>query len=47
MKGYVKEIYKVYGEQDKNLIIPVYQRNYDWKIKQCSRLFDDIENLIR
>lgn len=47
MKGYVKEIYKVYGEQDKNLIIPVYQRNYDWKIKQCSRLFDDLENLIR
>lgn len=46
MKGYVKEIYKVYGEQDKNLIIPVYQRNYDWKIKQCSRLFDDLENLI-
>lgn len=47
MKGYVKEIYKVYGEQDKNLIIPVYQRNYDWKIKQCGRLFDDLENLIR
>ena len=22
--------------------IPVYQRNYDWKEKQCKQLFDDI-----
>ena len=23
-------------------IIPVYQRNYDWKPEQCARLFDDL-----
>lgn len=23
-------------------IIPVYQRNYDWKLEQCGRLFDDL-----
>ena len=23
-------------------VIPVYQRNYDWKIEQCGRLFDDL-----
>lgn len=23
-------------------IIPVYQRNYDWKHEQCARLFDDL-----
>lgn len=22
--------------------IPIYQRNYDWKIAQCERLFDDL-----
>ncbi len=26
-------------------IIPVYQRNYDWKEKQCRTLFEDIENI--
>ncbi|KZS39740.1 hypothetical protein AWE51_08805 [Aquimarina aggregata] len=26
-------------------IIPVYQRNYDWKIKNCQKLFDDVVNL--
>ncbi|MBY6779810.1 DUF262 domain-containing protein [Clostridium botulinum] len=25
--------------------IPVYQRNYDWKISNCERLFKDIENI--
>ena len=25
-----------------NFIIPVYQRNYDWKREQCKQLFDDI-----
>ena len=23
-------------------VIPVYQRNYDWKPEQCGRLFDDL-----
>ena len=26
--------------------IPVYQRNYDWKIENCERLLDDIKNII-
>ena len=29
-----------------NYIIPIYQRNYDWKQEQCKLLFDDLENLI-
>lgn len=29
-----------------NYIIPIYQRNYDWKIENCKLLFDDLENLI-
>ena len=26
-------------------IIPVYQRNYDWKRKQCEQLLEDIKNV--
>ncbi len=25
------------------LVIPVYQRNYDWKMANCEQLFDDLE----
>lgn len=31
----------------RTLIIPVYQRNYDWKIENCAQLFDDIEIIAR
>ena len=31
----------------KRFIIPVYQRNYDWKKENCQQLFDDLVNLIR
>lgn len=31
---------------DKRLIIPVFQRNYDWKISQCEQIFEDILKLI-
>lgn len=43
MKGNVVDIYKVYEGQEKNLVIPVYQRNYDWTVKQCAQLYDDVE----
>ena len=32
---------------DVTCVIPVYQRNYDWKIANCARLFDDIKNVIK
>lgn len=32
--------------QQKSLIIPVYQRNYAWRTKDCKRLFSDIESLV-
>ena len=31
---------------DKRFVIPVYQRNYDWKREQCQQLFDDILGII-
>lgn len=30
-----------------NFLIPVYQRNYDWKITQCDDFIRDIENLVQ
>lgn len=32
---------------DKRFIIPVYQRNYDWRIENCKQLFDDLITVIR
>ena len=31
---------------DKHFIIPVYQRNYDWKREQCEQLFCDLIKII-
>ncbi len=28
------------------LIVPVYQRNYDWRKEHCTRLFNDIKKLV-
>ena len=30
---------------DKHFVIPVYQRNYDWKKEQCIQLFNDLLNI--
>lgn len=45
MKGQPTEIWKLYNRANSTLEIPVYQRNYDWQIPQCTRLFDDLEGL--
>lgn len=46
MKGDSKQIYNVFWNTQ-HFIIPIYQRRYSWKITQCSRLFDDIEEACR
>ena len=32
---------------NKRFIIPVYQRNYDWKTENCKQLYDDLIKVIR
>lgn len=32
---------------NKRFVIPVYQRNYDWKTENCKQLFDDLIKVIR
>lgn len=43
MLGFVKPITAVFDGKNRELVVPVYQRNYDWQIKHCSQLFDDLE----
>ncbi|MGW9737135.1 uncharacterized protein DUF262/uncharacterized protein DUF1524 [Micrococcus sp. 140720015-1] len=47
MRGQVSGILSVYGNVDRELIIPVYQRNYDWREKHCAQLLEDLSALIR
>lgn len=47
MKGYVLEMYRLYDGANDVLVVPVYQRNYDWSTKECGRLFDDLEEMLR
>lgn len=35
-------LYQFIGAEDAQFIIPVYQRNYSWKIEQCQQLLRDI-----
>lgn len=34
------------GSSKRTFNIPVYQRNYDWKFEHCTKLFNDIENIV-
>ncbi|WP_202421819.1 DUF262 domain-containing protein [Gordonia sp. SID5947] len=36
----------MFDGNSKHLLIPVYQRNYDWKLKHCARLFDDLVDIV-
>lgn len=47
MKGSIRAITELFDGNSKHLLIPVYQRNYDWKLKHCARLFDDLVEIIQ
>ena len=42
MKGTSKELLKFMEGSDKRFVIPVYQRNYDWKKENCQQLLSDL-----
>ncbi len=42
MRGQVTDALNVYGMQGRQLVIPVYQRNYDWGQPQCRQLLADL-----
>ena len=45
MKGDAQPLIKFFDGSDKRFIIPIYQRNYDWKEENCEQLFNDLLNL--
>ena len=46
MKAEERKLLYFLEGSDKSFIIPVYQRNYDWKIHQCKQLFDDLIEVV-
>lgn len=42
MKGSETRLVQFMQGSDKRFVIPVYQRNYDWKTENCKQLFDDL-----
>lgn len=45
MKGDAQPLIKFFDGADKRFIIPLYQRNYDWKEENCEQLFQDLMKL--
>ncbi|MBQ8046985.1 MAG: DUF262 domain-containing protein [Prevotella sp.] len=46
MKGTASHLLEFLEGARKRFIIPVYQRNYDWKRENCKQLFDDLVSII-
>lgn len=47
MRANEKQLLRFLEGTDKQFVIPVYQRNYDWSTKQCKQLFNDLEHIIK
>lgn len=47
MKGDSKPLLKYMEGSDTRFVIPVYQRNYDWKRDNCRQLFDDLAKVAK
>lgn len=47
MTGNAQKLIKYMDGASKRFIIPVYQRNYDWKTEHCKQLYDDLVKVIR
>ena len=47
MNGNAQRLIKYMDGASKRFIIPVYQRNYDWKMEHCKQLYDDLVKVVR
>lgn len=47
MKGSECRLIEYMEGSKKRFIIPVYQRNYDWKTEDCKQLYDDLVKVIK
>ena len=47
MKGSETKLVVFMQGSDKRFVIPVYQRNYDWKTENCKQLYDDLIKVVK
>ena len=47
MKGSETRLVAYMQGANNRFVIPVYQRNYDWKTENCKQLFDDLIKVVR
>jgi len=47
MKGSETKLIAYMQGSRKRFVIPVYQRNYDWKTENCKQLFDDLIRVVQ
>jgi uncharacterized protein with ParB-like and HNH nuclease domain len=47
MKAKEKRFLHFLEGSDKHFVIPVYQRNYDWKKEHCSQLYEDLIDITK
>lgn len=47
MKGSETKLLEYMEGSKKRFVIPVYQRNYDWKMENCKQLYDDLVTVVR
>lgn len=47
MKGQPRRLVQFLEGADKRFVIPVYQRNYDWKFENCVQLYNDLVNVVK
>lgn len=47
MKGSETKLVAYMQGASKRFVIPVYQRNYDWKTENCKQLYDDLVKVVR
>ena len=47
MKGSETKLLVYMEGAKKRFVIPVYQRNYDWKTENCKQLYDDLVKVVR
>lgn len=47
MKGTESKLVEYMEGSKKRFVIPVYQRNYDWKTENCKQLYDDLIKVVK
>lgn len=45
MKGSAQPLFELFKITGKKLVIPLYQRNYDWQLQHCQQLLRDLVHL--